>query len=448
MLISLQGFITTALRVGLFALAATLTVTTAAASAGNQPDGEPVKPETTKVRLEPIGHWANSRLSRAHAALAEEKYDEALVELDDMMHNKHLNSHERASMYQAYGYLYAARGEHEEAVEAFESCLAENGLPQTAQLSTRKNVAQLYLMLGDYERAVSAFAKWIAEVGDPGADGYYMMALAHAHQGDIDGALPYAERAVERSEKPHEGRLQLLSAIYFRQERFADLVPLLEMLVEDFPKKSYWMQLSAVYAQLDRRKEALAIQESAYEQGMLTEHREFVTLARLFLQNEVPYEAAEVLEDGLAKGIVEENEDAFDLLGSAYLQAREYKKAVGPLARAASLSSGGDAYLRLGEVYLGEEQYREAGKAIRAALAKGSLTEIGRAYLLLGIAQSNEADFDDAKASFATARGYEKYASAAKQWLDHVEREAQLAHQEASSSGSAKGQVSEDNEHS
>lgn len=409
------------------------------AKPGDTPQAES---ESTTSRIEPIGHWAYSRLNRSHEALSNELYDEALAELVDLERNKHLNAHERASMWQTYGYLYSAQGEQEKAVEAFEKCLAENALPPRSQLGTRKNIAQIYLMLGEHEKAIANFEAWFKGTAEPGPDAYYMLALSYAHSGDQEAALPYAEKAVELSERPHEGRLQLLTAIYFRQERLEDLIPLLQQLVTHFPKKAYWMQLSGVYSQLERYEEALAVQESAYEQGLISEHREYLTLARLFLHNDVPYEAAEVLEKGIQQSVVESTEESWDLLASSYLQAREYEKALRPLARAAELAADGGAYARLGEVYLGRERLAQARTAFQDALRKGRLDDAGRVHLLLGIASAAESRYDEAAQAFELAGKFDEYADSAAQWLDHIKRERALAG-EATASSKPKEQSAE-----
>jgi len=396
----------------------------AGAAAADKP-ADKSKPETKRV--EAVGHWAFSRLNRAHEALSEERYEDATRELDDMKRGlERLNPHERAMMWQTYGYVQASQGEHEQAVASFEKCLAENGLPENVHTSTIRNVAQIYLMLNDYEKAIEKFEQLIARTEIPTSQTHYMLALAYAQSGNVKEALAHAELAVEKTDQPDEGRLQLLAALYFREERFEDLLPLLEQLVTHFPKKSYWIQLSAIYVEVGRPKEALGVQEAAYEQDLLTEHREYLTLARLFLQNDVPYEAAQVIEGGIERGVVEPVADAWELLGSAYLQAREYEKAVGPLERAAEVSQGGEVYLRLGEVYLNRYRWADARRALASAIRKGGVEDVGLAHLLLGIANAGESRYEAAKTSLTIAGAYDKHAEVARQWIEHVERERQF----------------------
>lgn len=396
-------------------------------TASARPGPDKAKPRTVrKTQLEPVRGWAFSRLRRSHDALAAEDFATSERELGEMRDNENLNSHERAMMWQTYGYLYATRGEQQKAAEAFAACLAEGGLPLKTQRSVESNLAQIYLMLGQYGKAIEGFESWFAAADEaPPASAHYMLALAYAQSDDMVGAMPHAEIAVERSPEPHEGRLQLLSAIYFRLQRYPELLGVLETLTENFSKKSYWMQLSAIYVELGETDKAVGAQELVFEQGWMNAHREYVTLARLLLQAGVPFEAAQVLERGFAQGHIDENEESWDLLASAYLQAREYATALAPLERAAEAATSGAVYVRLGEVYLGEEDWAAARRALDAGIRKGRLDDPGRAFLLLGIANANERRFDEAHYAFAEARKFDQVAETARQWLAHVERERQ-----------------------
>ena len=395
-------------------------------SATNASAPEKEKPVAKTAAVEPIGHWAFSRLNKAQEALADEKYDAAVEELKDLKRNKRLNSHERAMMWQIYGYLEAARGNHKESAAAFEECLAQDGLTDRQEQSIINNLAQIYLMLGDYAEAIGYFEKWFDVTESPNAEAHHMFALALTHSEQTDRAVAHAEAAIDKSSRPNEGRLQLLSAIYFRQDRIKDLVPILRQLVTHFPKKNYWMQLAAVYSQLERFEDALAVQETAYEQGLLTEKNEYLTLARLFLHGDIPYEAARVLEEGLNKGTLSHDEEAYDLLASSYLRAREFNKAIEPLEKAAAMAPTGATYVRLGEVHMTRARWDIARDAFYAALDKGDLKERGNVYLLLGIANANASRFDAAKRAFNKATQFEKSRKAAAKWGEYVEQQLLL----------------------
>lgn len=160
-----------------------------------------------------------------------------------------------------------------------------------------------------------------------------------------------ARQAVELSDAPHEGWLQLLVALHTMKEDYASARPVLEQLVTRFPKKQYWVQLSLIYGASDDYHESLAVQQLAYRQGLLVEDRELRRLARSYLYNEMSFQAARVLAQGLDDGAIEEDTDALELLGNSWISAREYAHALPPLQRAAAIADDGALYVRLGRCW-------------------------------------------------------------------------------------------------
>jgi tetratricopeptide (TPR) repeat protein len=171
--------------------------------------------------------------------------------------------------------------------------------------------------------------------------------------------------------------------------------------------------------------------EEAYEEGYLDEHRELVNLARLYLHNDIPYEAAKVLQKGMESGFVEQNAESWKLLADSFLQARERESAVAPLARAAELSEDGGLYVRLAQLEIDTERWGEARSALEAALAKGGLADTGNVYLLLGVANLREGRNAEARRAFTAAQKYEKTKGAAAEWLARLAEQQRAATQPA-----------------
>jgi tetratricopeptide (TPR) repeat protein len=371
-------------------------------------------------KVEAVGPWAFKRLDRAHGALAAERYEEALDALGEMAENERLNAHERSLMWQTFGFVYSAEAKYAEAADSFAKSLEAGGLPEQAALQTKYNLAQLHVMLGNHAAAIVEFQEWLPQVRNPSPNAYYMLAMAYFQEGDRAEAERNAERAVERSTDPREPWLQLLLALQLEREAYADSLPVLQRLVSRFPKKAYWLQLSAVHSELGDHASALAALELAYEQGMLNKGTDLISLAQLYLYNQIPYKAAEVVQDGMRNGVIEADARVYQLLADSWLHARHRDRALEPLQRAAELSESGDAYARLGQVQLERQRWAEARDAFRAALDKGKLHSPGHVYLLLGIANASEERWTDAERAFEAAVAFEPTEGAARQWLTHL----------------------------
>lgn len=219
------------------------------------------------------------------------------------------------------------------------------------------------------------------------ADDYMRLANEQVLLEDFEAALPLAKRAVAMSEdNPREGWLRLLLGIHFSLEQYPEAAGVLERLVSLWPKKTYWMQISLVYATIGEGHKSLAALETAYREGFLTESRELVRLAQLYLQHEMPYKAAAVLEKGFEDELIEDTKRNWELLANSLIRAQELDRALVPLERAAELSEDGNLYMRIGQIHLEAGKRKKAAAAFSRAVEKGNLDRPDSANILLDVA--------------------------------------------------------------
>ncbi len=379
-------------------------------------------PETKKVQA--VREWAFKRLSAAQEALASDDSATAIEKLNEMKASSRLNSHEIALMHQTWAYVYSEQENYEKSIEAFEAALATGGLATSVELSVRYNVGQLYIVTERYRKGIEILEEWLALTEVPTADAYILLANAWVQLEDYRTALPLAKKAIEMSvNNPREGWIRLLLALHFQLEQYPDAAGVLEQLLTHWPKKTYWMQLSSVYATIGEDHQSLTALEVAYGEGYLTKSREVVRLAQLYLFHEIPYTAGKVLTKGFEDEIVEETEKNWELLANSWIRAQELVQALGPLERAAKLSEDGNLFMRIGQIHVEAEDWKKAVGALGTAVEKGDLDRPGLANLLLGIAHFNNGRYSSARASFSRASRYDKTKKSARQWLRHVAQE-------------------------
>jgi tetratricopeptide (TPR) repeat protein len=294
------------------------------------------------------------------------------------------------------------------------------------------NVAQIHLATENYEGAVKALRRWFRATNERTPHAYYLLAVAYYQQGKLDKALRPARQAVKISEKPNQSWLQMLVGLYLQEAKYQEALPYVEVLVAHFPKKMYYLQLSALYAQLGEEEKALAVMQLAYEQGFLTLDRELVRLGEMYLYHGLPYRAAVLLEKGLEEEKVEPKAKTLEVLANAWLMARETNRAVEPLILAADLAEAGDVYVRLGQVYLEREEWGAAADALSKGLERGVKDE-GDAQLLLGITYYNEKKLKSARSAFRAAREFEDNKEHADDWIRMLDRDEKRAAEEAAS---------------
>lgn len=378
-----------------------------------------------------VSESMHKKLTAALEALQEEQYAKAETVLKGLEgRTDRLNPYERALIYQMLGYLESGREKYKSALVYFEKCLAEDALPAGGQLSTRYNVSQLYLATEQYEKAASTLEQWFREVEKPNSTAYYLLAVCYYQLQKLEEALVPAKQAVDLAKEPREPWLQLLVGLYFEARQYANAVEPLETLLTINPKKTYWTQLSNLYAHLGKEERSLAVMQLAFSQGYLEADRELRQIAQLYLYHQLPYRAALILEGGISEERIEEDVQAWEMLANSWLLAREYDKSIDPLARAAELSPEGNLYARLGQVHLDRESWEPAADALTEALVRGELDDPGNTNLLLGIALYHQKQTERARRYFAKAASDDKTRESADKWLQLLERESQNENQE------------------
>lgn len=377
-----------------------------------------------------VGKWAFKRLNNAHEALQEEKYGDAKDALDEMKERSSLNDHEQALMWQTYGYVYSALENYPAAVKAFKKCLTLDAMAEGAANNTLYSLGQLYFALEDYNRAIATLLDWFKRVENPSASAHYLLAMAYRQVQKSKQALGYARKAVDGVNDPAESWLQLLLALYYDLDQTSNMTRTLERLVNRYPKKKYWLQLSAVYSETKQDPKALAAMVLADKQGYLTEEQEMLNLARLYLNNEIPKHAAEVLERGLESGVLERKLDTLNLLSQAWVFARENEKALPILGEAADMSEDGDRYVLMAQLHFEQNEWQKTVDALNAALKKGQLKDLGNAQILLGMTYYNMKRYNEAVRAFEQVSDDAKTRRVARRWIKLVrgeqEQRAQL----------------------
>jgi tetratricopeptide (TPR) repeat protein len=234
-------------------------------------------------------------------------------------------------------------------------------------------------------------------------------------------ALENIKEAIRITPDARENWYQLELAIYLEQEDYKSAAPLLEQMVVKFSQnKTYWIQLAAIYNELGRDKDSFAIFEAAYHLGFLTDEKDLVRLARLYMFHENPYKAATVMETGFKKNAIQRTPENLEVVANSYFNAREYKKAIPWLDEAAEKSPNGVLEMRLCQAQLQLNNYAGAEEACRKAIDKKGLKDEGATWITLCIAQIEQKKWGAATGSCNNAAKFKDKANDAQQWLKYI----------------------------
>jgi tetratricopeptide (TPR) repeat protein len=383
-----------------------------------------------------MGRRTTRFISKASQLFTDKKYDESDAVLARLS-PKRLNPYERAMVYKYQAYNAYGKEQVPTAIELLRKALAEKILTKQDSQDILFQIAQMQMGKDQFEDAIATLKEWFASADKPGASAYFTMAIAYYQLRNLDEAIEPAKKAIELSENPQQGWLQLLLAIYLTKEDYAAATPVLVDLVTRYPGvgKGYWIQLATLYGVQKDIPRALAVMQLAYRQKLLDEDANVRKLASLLQSEDIPIRSVKVLQEGFEKKVLKEDENAFELLGNSYILAREADKAEPSLQKAAELSTKGTLFVRLGQVRLLKEDYKGAQAALKSALEKGGLDDPGAVELLIGISCYNAGQVREARPWFEKSKRSEKSRPSSEAWLKHIDEELQKQNGESGAVG-------------
>ena len=361
------------------------------------------------------------KLGKAIELFENDRFDEALVIVDELAKRARLRPPEIAQVHRFRGYIFVSKGNSEAAAKEFQEALAQHALDRFAEQQTTYSLAQLYTQLGQYDPALELIDSWFATAENPKPDAFFLKAMILVQQEKFDAALEPARIAVGMSETPRESWVQLLAAIYIQQQDYPNVAANLERLISIAPgKKQYWVQLAAVQNHLKQDAKALATLRLAHGAELLNEDRDLRQLSRLLFVRDLPLQCAQEIEQAISAGVVKADADSYRMISNCYIAARELDLAVEPLAKAGELAPDGEMYMLLGQMHLQRERYDAALEVLQKALAKSKPEQRGSVQLLIGVAELGSNRFDDAERAFRAAASDAKVGDAARSYLKFV----------------------------
>lgn len=383
------------------------------------------EPEATKqtVALSPK---VGKKLQELQQMVEGKQYAAAQQGLQQMLNMSNLSGYELAQIYNLTAYNHYLQEDYQGAIRAYENVLKQE-IPPALRQSSLKTTAQLYFTVENYPMALQRVQELIEIIDEPSGDVLMLLGQAYFQAGRYQEALGPIKQGIDlyksQGKTPKENWLLLLRVAYYELSDYRGMVSALNELLRYYPKDSYMLTLAGAYSELGDTKKQLVLTEVLYEAGIISGSQHAVNLANLYLMHDIPYRAAEVLEKAFAENTVDETERNLRLLSQSWYQAREDKKSIPPLERAASMSDEGELYIRLAQSQLNLDLWDDAIDSINKGLNRGGVKRRDKAYVMLGMAHLNRKRLDDAESAFLKARDAGGSDKAVNQWLAFVENE-------------------------
>lgn len=363
----------------------------------------------------------HEQLTEIHALIEESRYDQALSRLQTLRERVQDNPYETAVVHQTMGFAHNGLEQYGQAAQRFIDAVESGALPSEVAHRLRYNIVQLLAQTGNFDQAITYLERWLADEREPSIEAHKLAAGIYYQANNNAKVIEHARIVISRSSRPDESIYQLLLSSYFEEKRYSDAAGLLQRMLTLFPDRNeYWRQLAGTYQLMNQDKKALAVNELAYNKGLLNEE-ERLQLARQYLHLQAPYRAARLLERELERNGISRNARNLELLADSYYLARELPAAARALGEAAELSGQGNLFYRHGQLLIHVEKWQEALSSLQRAVASNDLENQGEAYLLLGIAADRADETGLAMEAFREARKHSRTREQAERWLDQVQ---------------------------
>lgn len=366
----------------------------------------------------------HEQLQKAQQLSDDDDFNAAIAILDKMRLANNYSSYEHAMLWNVYAFIYYSKDDYSNTEYAYKKVLERPEIPETMYLEVLYSLAQVYFIQENYKEALSTLDTWFGIVEQPNVYAYILRGQSYYQTNQYNLAIAAITQAINintlKHKKIDENWYLLLRAIYYQQEDYPQAMQVMKTLVAQYPKKEYYAQLAAMYWELQQEFNQYSIIAAMYDANMLTKSTELVTYAQLLMQQNRPFRAAVILEQGLKDQIIEKTESIYQLLSNAWTLSRETSKAIPALKHAAQLSKTGNAYFMLGQSYLKLEHWVESVEAIEQAFKKGDLKRPDKANILLGIAYFNLQKYPASIVAFEKAQTDKRSKKTATQWLKYV----------------------------
>lgn len=361
-------------------------------------------------------------LTEVHTDMDAGKNEDALIKLKKLASQDGIKDHDSAVVYQTMAFVENSLNRLENAAKYFVKALSYNALPKEVTHQIQYSTAQLLIHIDKPKEGLTYLSKWFDNEPKPKADAYILAATAYYYTDNYKQLIIHAEKALALIKKPPVNWYELLLAGYYELKDYKGATNVLENIIKKYPEKSnYWLQLAGIYQQLEQEEKALALYELAYAKGILNKD-EIIQLIKSYRFMDMPFKAATLIEKEMAIGDLKADKETLTLLVDSWVLAEETDKAKSVFLEIITRFDDDRARLRLGQIYIDDEEWGEALKILDVKLQTEDKKLISKINLLLGIAQYYSDDFNAATRAFTDSLSDAETEDQAKWWLDYLKR--------------------------
>lgn len=313
------------------------------------------------------------QLQRVSTHYDQGETQEAVAAADRLIADSRANNYERAMAARLAG-ASLVNEDDARAIQYLQQAIQFNGLNNNDHYETMYLVAQLQAQQeGQLPQALATTDRLISETRSNRGDFQAVRGSILYNMERYPEALEALKLAVEHLDPPRDDVNQLLMATFAELGQTAEAITLAERIAASRPDDvRAQMNLATVYMQAEQSERAVAVLERLRASGRLTEARDYRNLYAMYSNAQgQERKAIEVINEGLAKGILQDGYDTQNALAQAYYFSEQTDQAIAAWQKAAPLAPDGRTYLNLARALFNEGRMAEARTAAQAAIDKG-----------------------------------------------------------------------------
>ncbi len=349
-------------------------------------------------------------MTAAQRALQSGQWQDALNNLNAAGQKSGLNAFDKKTIYNFKGFADVKLGDLKSAQLEFENALATGAATPDEAASMTRTLFGIAANTGQYQATID-YGEVMTGAGAATPNDLAIIAQSYYQLRKCKDSIFWSDRAITATRAAGEAPKENL--FLFKLQCVSDagdtaaMVAVLFDLIKLTHKTAYWNTLLRIERQEERDdRNTLMIYRIMYNTNSMNADTDYIEMAQLLGDAALPGEAAAILKNAVATGVIkdEHKERVARLLSALTARADADRSGLPRQDTEARKSETGELDVKLGEVYYGFGDYERAAEAINRGLQKGNIRHLDEAYVYLGLADWQLKSNADANKTLANLR--------------------------------------------
>ncbi len=353
----------------------------------------------------------------------EGKEEDVIAYADEIIGNERAKDFDKAMAYLLAGSAAIGIGKDDLAMDYLAKAIELNALSNDNHFGAMLSLASAYINADRNDEAAALLKRAIDESKTKDPQFYGLLGAAYYNAGDFAAAIEPLKKAIELdTEGKDEQSERLLQAAYAETGDDAAAISLAEASLAKNPDdKRQILALAVMYGNAGQEEKAAALLEGARAKGLLNTADDYKRLYATYYGMQREKDAAVVIEEGLAKGLLPQDGQTYTVLAQAHYFSDNIPGAIAAAQKGAPLAENGDLALFLASVLGQEDRNAESKAAGELALQKG-LKNPGEAWMVIARAEFYSDNVPGARRAYQEAMKDPKTAEQARKALAQISR--------------------------